>query len=173
VNLVTRDLFQKYHTAEDYARADPGRLEAEIKPTGFFRNKTRSIQGMARGLLERHGGQVPNTMEDLVRLPGVGRKTANVVLGTWFGLNEGVVVDTHVARVSGRLRLTRQTDPVKIEQNLMKLVPRAEWTGFSHRLIHHGRQICEARRPKCEICPINDLCPSALVALPRAAAGTQ
>lgn len=163
VNLVTRDLFQRYRTAADYARARPEQFEQEIKSTGFFRNKTKSIIGMAQALEERHGGQVPRTMEELTQLLGVGRKTANVVLGSAFGLNVGVVVDTHVARLSRRLKLTRQTDPVKIEQDLMKLVPREEWTAFSHLLIHHGRQICDARRPKCEICPVNDLCPSSLV----------
>jgi endonuclease-3 len=161
VNLVTRDLFARYHTASDYANADPAVFEQEIKPTGFFRNKTKSVLGMARALADRHGGQVPNTMEQLTRLPGVGRKTANVVLGTAFGINEGVVVDTHVSRIANRLKLTSQKDPVKIEQDLMKLVPRKDWTDFSHLLIHHGRQICEARKPKCEICPVNDLCPSA------------
>jgi endonuclease-3 len=161
VNLVTKDLFAKYHSAADYAGADPAVFEQEIKPTGFFRNKTRSVLGMAQALVERHGGQVPSTMEELTRLPGVGRKTANVVLGTAFGINEGVVVDTHVSRIANRLKLTRQKDPVKIEQDLMQLVPRKDWTDFSHLLIHHGRQICDARKPKCEICPVNDLCPSA------------
>ena len=162
-NLVTKDLFQRYRNAEDYANAQPERLQEEIKPTGFFRNKTKSILGMAKALVERHGGQVPRTMEELVKLPGVGRKTANVVLGTAFGLNEGVVVDTHVSRIARRLKLTRQTDPVKIEQDLMRLVPRKDWTVFSHMLIHHGRQICDARKPKCEVCPINSLCPSSTV----------
>jgi endonuclease-3 len=163
VNLVTKGLFQKYRTASDYARANPDRFEEEIKPTGFFRNKAKSIIGMGKALAERHGGEVPRTMEELVKIPGVGRKTANVVLGTAFEMNEGVVVDTHVTRVSRRLKLTRHTDPVKIERDLMKLVPREEWTNFSHMLIHHGRQICEARRPKCEICPIHALCPSSSV----------
>jgi len=161
VNLVTRDLFAKYHTASDYANADPEVFEQEIKSTGFFRNKTKSILGMAKALTEGHGGRVPSTMEELTRLPGVGRKTANVVLGTAFGINEGVVVDTHVSRIANRLKLTTQKDPVKIEQDLMKLVPRKDWADFSHLLIHHGRQICDARKPKCEVCPINDLCPSA------------
>ena len=161
VNLVTRDLFAKYHTASDYANADPEVFEREIKSTGFFRNKTKSILGMAKALTEGHGGRVPSTMEELTRLPGVGRKTANVVLGTAFGINEGVVVDTHVSRIANRLKLTTQKDPVKIEQDLMKLVPRKDWADFSHLLIHHGRQICDARKPKCEVCPINDLCPSA------------
>ncbi len=161
VNLVTKDLFAKYHTARDYADADPAVFEQEIKSTGFFRNKTKSILGMAQAVMERHGGQVPATMEQLTQLPGVGRKTANVVLGTAFGINEGVVVDTHVSRLANRLKLTTQKDPVKIERDLMRLVPRKEWTDFSHLLIHHGRQICEARKPRCEICPVNELCPSA------------
>jgi endonuclease-3 len=163
VNLVTKDLFAKYHTASDYANANPEIFEQEIKSTGFFRNKTKSILGMAKALTERYGGRVPSSMEELTQLPGVGRKTANVVLGTAFGMNEGVVVDTHVGRIANRLKLTTQKDPVKIEQDLMKLVPRKDWTDFSHLLIHHGRQICDARKPKCEVCPINDLCPSARV----------
>ncbi len=163
VNMVTKDLFRKYRSAADYANATPEVLQEEIKSTGFFRNKTKSIIGMGKALVERHGGEVPHTMEELTKVPGAGRKTANVVLGNAFGLNEGVVVDTHVNRLSNRLRLTKHDDPVKIEQDLMKLVPRDEWTLFSHLLIHHGRQICEARKPKCEICPINNLCPSASV----------
>lgn len=161
VNIVTQDLFPKYHTAEDYANADPKVFEQEIRSTGFFRNKTKSILGMAQGLVERHGGKVPSTMEELTALPGVGRKTANVVLGNAFGIDEGVVVDTHVKRISNRLALTTNSDPEKIEQDLMQLVPRSKWTLFAHLLIHHGRQICPARAPKCEICPIRDLCPSA------------
>jgi endonuclease-3 len=163
VNIVTQDLFKTYRSAEDYANAAPEVLEGQIKSTGFFRNKTKSILGMARGLTERHRGQVPDTMDELVALPGVGRKTANVVLGTWFGKNEGVVVDTHVSRVSQRLGFTRQADPVKIEQDLMTLVPQRDWTDFSHLLIHHGRQICVARTPRCEICPLNTLCPASRV----------
>jgi len=159
VNIVTRTLFQKYRSAADYAAADPTVFEQEIRSTGFFRNKTKSVLGMARAVVER-GGQVPDTMEELVTLPGVGRKTANVLLGTWFRKNEGVVVDTHVTRIARRLKLTRQSDAVKIEKDLMKLVPRKDWTDFSHMVIHHGRQICDARRPKCEVCPINRLCPS-------------
>jgi endonuclease-3 len=161
VNLVTRDLFQKYRTAADYAAADPAVFQREIKSTGFFRNKTRSILGMAQALLERHGGRVPETMEELVALPGVGRKTANVILGTAFAKNEGVVVDTHVQRIARRLALTRHSEPDRIERDLMRLVPRAEWTQFAHTLIHHGRQICDARRPLCEACPVNELCPVA------------
>ncbi len=161
VNIVTKDLFKRYKTAKDYANADPRELEELIRPTGFYRNKTKAIISMAQALLERHGGRVPRTLDDLVKLPGVGRKTANVVLGTAFGINEGIVVDTHVSRIANRLKLTKHSDPVKIEQDLMELVPRKEWALFSHLLIFHGRQICTARKPKCEICPINTLCPSA------------
>jgi len=163
VNLVTPALFAKYRAAQDYAGTDPKVLEQEIHSTGFFRNKTKSILGMAQALIERHGGMVPDTMEQLVQLPGVGRKTANVVLGTWFGKNEGIVVDTHVQRLATLLGLTKQRDPVKIERDLMSLVPRDKWTWFSHTLILHGRRVCIARRPKCEICVINRLCPSSRV----------
>ena len=163
VNLVTPALFAKYRTAADYAAADPRVLEQEIKSTGFFRNKTKSIIGMAQALVERHGGQVPDTMEDLTRLPGVGRKTANVILGTWFKKNEGVVVDTHVHRITRLLKLTKQDDPVKIEQDLLQLLPRDKWTWFSHTLIQHGRQVCVARRPRCEECVVNRLCPSSTI----------
>jgi endonuclease-3 len=160
VNMVTQELFRTYRTALDYARANPEVFEQQIRSTGFFRNKTKSILGMAQALVDRHGGRVPDTMEELVPLPGVGRKTANVILGTAFGKNEGVVVDTHVARISRRLRLTTHDDPVKIERDLMKLVPREEWTRFGHTLIHHGRQICDARKPLCDGCPVVDLCPA-------------
>jgi len=163
VNMVTPHLFATYRTAADYAAADPRVLEKEIQSTGFFRNKTRSIIGMAQALVERHGGEVPQTMEELTALPGVGRKTANVILGTWFRKNEGVVVDTHVQRLTGLLRLSRQTDPVKIEQDLMEIVPREDWTWFSHTLIHHGRGVCIARRPACGECVLNRLCPSSTV----------
>ncbi|MBI1722806.1 MAG: endonuclease III [Gemmatimonadetes bacterium] len=163
VNIVTGDLFTKYHSAEDYAAADPSTFEKEIQSTGFFRNKTKSILGMAQALVERHGGRVPDTMEELTGLPGVGRKTANVILGTAFGKNEGVVVVTHLARIAARLAITKQSDPVKIEHDLMNVVPREEWTQFAHTLIHHGRAICVARKPRCEICPITDLCPSSEV----------
>jgi endonuclease-3 len=163
VNLVTPALFAKYRTAADYATADPRALELEIQSTGFFRNKTKSIIGMAQALVERHGGQVPDTMEDLTGLPGVGRKTANVILGTWFKKNEGVVVDTHVHRITRLLKLTKQDDPAKIEQDLMQLLPRDKWTWFSHTLIQHGRQVCIARRPRCEQCVVNRLCPSSHV----------
>jgi endonuclease-3 len=163
VNMVTPALFAKYRSARDLAGADPAVLEQEIHSTGFFRNKTRSIIGMAQALLERHGGEVPDTMDALVQLPGVGRKTANVVLGTWFRKNEGIVVDTHVQRLSTLLGLTRESDPVKIERDLMTLVPRDQWTWFSHMLILHGRRVCIARRPKCEICVVNRWCPSSRV----------
>ena len=163
VNMVTPHLFAKYRTAADYAAADPRIMEKEIQSTGFFRNKTKSIIGMAQALVERHGGEVPQTMEELTALPGVGRKTANVILGTWFRKNEGVVVDTHVHRLSRLLGLTRQDDPVKIEQDLMAIVPRDDWTWFSHTLIQHGRTVCIARRPRCADCVLNRLCPSSLV----------
>ena len=163
VNMVTPALFAKYHAAADYAVADPRVLEREIQSTGFFRNKTKSIIGMAQALVERHGGEVPDTMEALTALPGVGRKTANVVLGTWFRKNEGVVVDTHVHRLTRLLKLTKRDDPVNIEQDMMALVPREDWTWFSHTLIHHGRQVCIARRPRCEECVLNQLCPSSTV----------
>lgn len=163
VNIVTPALFAKYTSAAEYAAADPEVFQGEIHSTGFFRNKTKSILGMAQALVERHGGQVPDTMDALVALPGVGRKTANVVLGNAFGKNEGVVVDTHVARISGLLKLTKQANPEKIERDLMELVPHKDWTIFSHLLILHGRKTCIARRPRCESCRINDLCPSSRV----------
>ena len=161
VNQVTEDLFDEYRSAEDYAGADSARLEEDIRPTGFYRNKARALQGMARALLERHDGEVPRTMAELVALPGVGRKTANVVLGNAFGVNEGVVVDTHVRRVSGRLGLTTEQDPEKIERDLLPLVPEGERTLFSHLLIFHGRRVCKARKPQCPECTLNDICPSA------------
>jgi endonuclease-3 len=161
VNIVTRSLFEKYRSAADYAGANPDEIEDEIRSTGFFRNKTKSIIGMAQALVELHDGQVPSTMEQLTALPGVGRKTANVVLGNAFGIDEGIVVDTHVKRISNRLKLTNKADPEKIERDLMKIVPRDTWTPFSHLLIHHGRQICQARSPKCESCPVSSLCPLA------------
>ncbi|HVO35421.1 MAG TPA: endonuclease III, partial [Gemmatimonadales bacterium] len=163
VNLVTKDLFRKYKNAADYAAANPAEFETEIRSTGFFRNKTKSVIGMAQALMERFDGTVPDSMEALTSLPGVGRKTANVVLGNAFGKNEGIVVDTHVARVSRLLGLTRQRDPAKIEQDLMKIVPKRRWTLFSHLLIHHGRAVCVARRPRCEACTVAHLCPSSRV----------
>jgi endonuclease-3 len=161
VNRVTESLFSKYRTAEDYADSTPDELEEDIRPTGFYRNKARSLRAMASALVEEHGGEVPRTMSELVALPGVGRKTANVVLGNAFGTNEGIVVDTHVRRVSGRLGLTESSDPVKIEQELMGLVPEGDWTSFSHLLILHGRRTCKARKPDCPNCILNDICPSA------------
>lgn len=169
VNLVTKDLFRRYRTAKDYAQADLAELEQQIKSTGFFRNKAKSIQGCCRGLVERHGGEVPADLESLVKLPGVGRKTANVVLGTAFTIASGVVVDTHVSRLSLRLGLTKHKDAVKIEQDLMVLLPAKEWVAFSHRMIHHGRRICIARRPKCEECRLQDICPRIGVAKPSGA----
>ena len=163
VNMVTPTLFEKYPDARALSAAKPEDVEEIIKSTGFFRSKTTSLIGMATAVDEKHGGEIPRDMDDLVKLPGVGRKTANVVLGNAFDTNVGVVVDTHVTRVSQRLSLTRQTDPVKIEQDLMKLFPQEGWTLLSHLFIEHGRQVCDARKPKCEICPISDLCPSSRV----------
>ena len=161
VNRVTVELFRRYPTVADLAGADREELEQAIHATGFFRSKARSVQGAARYLLEHHRGEVPGTMDELVELPGVGRKTANVVLGSFFARNEGVVVDTHVGRLSRRLGLTRHTDPVKVEQDLMKLLPVDEWTIFSHRLIWFGREVCTAKDPRCDRCELADLCPSA------------
>ncbi|MCU0770503.1 MAG: endonuclease III [Verrucomicrobia bacterium] len=161
VNIVTADLFRKYRTAQDYARAPQAELENDIRRLGFFRNKAKNIRACCQALVEKHGDQVPRTLEELTALDGVGRKTANVVLGNAFGLNKGVVVDTHVGRLSNRLGLTRHNDPVKIEQDLMKLVPREDWTLFSHWLIWHGRRRCSARKPDCPHCEIRSLCPSA------------
>ena len=163
VNMVTPLLFQTFPTAASLADAPPEKLEEIIKSTGFFRNKTKSLIGLGKALVERHNGEVPDSMDALVKLPGIGRKTANVILGNAFGKNEGIVVDTHVARLSHRLGLTRETDPVKIEQDLMPLFPRKDWALLSHLLIFHGRRVCEARRPKCEICVLNDICPSSTV----------
>jgi len=160
VNIVTPSLFKKYRTASDYAKAPEAELENAIKSTGFFRNKARSIRAAAATIAERYGGRVPNTMEKLRELPGVGRKTANVVLGNAFGRNEGIVVDTHVVRLSQRLGLTKQKDPEKIERDLIKLVPRQHWTNWSHWLIWHGRRRCFARKPDCTQCEIFRLCPS-------------
>lgn len=163
VNMVTPDLFRRYPTAESLAAARPEDVEEIIRSTGFFRSKAKSIIGMAEGLVERHGGEVPATMEELVKLPGVGRKTANVVLGNAFDINAGVVVDTHVTRLSQRLGLTRETDAAKIERALILLYPPEQWTMLSHLLIEHGRQVCEARKPRCEVCVVNDICPSSRV----------
>lgn len=161
VNKVTPHLFSKYPDALAYADADPEVLQEEIRSTGFFRNKTRSIISFARSVVDNHGGELPQTMDDLVNLAGVGRKTANVILGSGFGVNEGVVVDTHVKRVSGRLGLTAESDPVKIERDLMEIVPRDDWNAFGLRMIQLGRYTCTARKPKCDGCPLESLCPSA------------
>ena len=159
VNMVTPALFAKYRTAADYARSPRGVLEREIRSTGFFNSKAKSIRAAGAAIAAGHGGRVPETMEELVALPGVGRKTANVVLGNAFGKDEGFVVDTHVGRLSIRLGFTRQTDPVKVEQDLNVLVPKGRRTLGAHLLIAHGRSICIARRPRCEVCPVNPLCP--------------
>ncbi len=158
VNQVTPHLFRRYPTAADYARADPGEMETIIKSTGFFRQKARSLIKLGKGLLEDFDGEVPDRLEDLVKLPGIGRKTANVVLGTWFGI-PGITVDTHVKRLSRRLGLTKETDPVKIEFALMELLPKADWTFGSHALIWHGRRVCKARKPACAECGLDALCP--------------
>lgn len=163
VNMVTPALFKRYRTPAALAAANPDELEEMIKSTGFFRNKTKSLLGMSNAIAEKHRGKVPDSLDELVQLPGVGRKTANVVLGNAYDRNEGVVVDTHVGRLAKRLGLTRNTDPVKVEQDLMKLFPSDRWTMLSHLLIEHGRRICEARRPKCEQCFLSDICPSSLV----------
>jgi endonuclease-3 len=160
VNKVTPGLFKKYRTARDYAEADPAGLEHDLRAIGLYRNKAKNIRACCRLLVDEHEGKVPGAMDALVRLPGVGRKTANVVLGNAFGQNVGVVVDTHVARLSARLGLTRQTDPKKIEPVLMKLVPQKDWTLFSHWLIFHGRRRCKAVNPDCPNCELKDLCPS-------------
>jgi endonuclease-3 len=159
VNQVTGQLFKKYRSAADYARAHVDELEKDIKSTGFYRNKAKSLKGCCQGLLEQHDGRLPQEIDALVQLPGIGRKTANVVLGTAFGIASGIVVDTHVARISRRLGLTRQKDAVKIEQDLMERIPKKEWVAFSHRMIHHGRRVCTARKPKCDECPLGSVCP--------------
>jgi endonuclease III len=164
VNMVTPALFARYRTAKDFAETPQETLEKEIQSTGFFRNKAKSIRAATAEIAAKHGGAVPNTMEELTALAGVGRKTANVVLGNAFGKNEGVVVDTHVARLSQRLGLTKQTTPEKIEADLMKLVPKNDWAMFSHWLIWHGRRRCTARNPDCENCEVQQLCPSAFKA---------
>jgi endonuclease-3 len=161
VNIVTKALFKKYRRARDYAEAPAGQLEEDIRSTGFYRNKAKALRACCAELVQRYEGEVPADMAVLVQLPGIGRKTANVILGNAFEQAEGVVVDTHVRRLAGRLGLSTQTDPEKIERDLMTLVPREDWIIVSHLLILHGRKICAARTPKCVICPVNDLCPSA------------
>jgi len=158
VNRVTKTLFRKYRSARDFALADPREMEQEIRPTGFFRNKTKSIIGAAKMLVEKFRGRVPRTMEELLELPGVARKTANVVLGTAYGIASGVVVDTHVDRLSHRLDLTKEKDPKRIEQDLMRIIPKDKWIVFSHQLIWHGRLVCQARKPRCADCALEDLC---------------
>ncbi len=160
VNIVTSTLFRKYPTVADYANADPAELEHDINSVNFFRNKAKSIQTTARLLLEKHNGELPRTLEELTKLAGVGRKTANVVLGTAFGIPTGVVVDTHVSRLTQLLGLTKHKDAEKIEQDLMELLPKKEWIDFSHRLIWHGRRVCKARKPNCAECSLESLCPS-------------
>lgn len=161
VNMVTPVLFEKYPTVQDFAALEPEQLEPDIRSTGFFRNKSKSVVGAARKIVADFGGKVPETMEELLTLPGVARKTANVVLGTWFKKNEGVVVDTHVTRISRRLELTRQEDARKIEDDLMRIIPRERWTDFSHEVIWHGRKLCVARAPKCADCALGTLCHAA------------
>ncbi len=161
VNMVTPIIFKKYPTPQDFAALKPEQLEPDIRSTGFFRNKSKSIVGAAKGVVERFGGKVPDDMNELLSLPGVARKTANVVLGTWFKKAVGVVVDTHVHRISRRLELTKADDPKEIEQDLMKVVPQEKWIDFSHQIIHHGRALCVARKPKCAECPLENICHAA------------
>jgi endonuclease III len=161
VNIVTKSLFKKYRTASDYAEAPPEQLEEDIKSTGFYRNKAKALRACCAELLAQYGGEVPADMGALVRLSGIGRKTANVILGNAFEMAEGIVVDTHVRRLAGRLGLTKHVDPDKIEEDLLQVVPREDWIAFGHLLIVHGRRFCSARAPKCPVCPVNDLCPSA------------
>ena len=163
VNKVTADLFRKYRKPEDYLKVPATELQADIRTTGFFRNKTKSIQGACKILVEEFDDEVPQSMAELLKLPGVARKTANVVLGVAYGKSEGVVVDTHVSRLSHRLKLTRHRDAGKIEKDLMEIVPRRNWIEFAHLLIFHGRRICKARRPLCEECVVEELCPSSIL----------
>ncbi len=165
VNIVTKSLFRKYPGPNEFANAAQTDMERDVRQTGFFRNKAKAVIGVGTAIMERHAGEVPRTMEELTALPGVGRKTANVVLANAFKTPAGIVVDTHVTRVSGRLGLTAHSEAEKIEQDLMQLIPKKEWTSFSHRLIQHGREICVARKPKCSECRLNELCPSAEEAL--------
>ena len=160
VNIVTAGLFRKYHSCADYLKVPASELQNDIRTTGFFRNKTKSIQGACKVLNEEYGDRVPDTIEELLELPGVARKTANVVLGNAFGIASGIVVDTHVSRLSQRLDLTKHTQPEKIERDLVELVPKKDWIDFSHLLIYHGRRVCKARKPLCEKCVIENYCPS-------------
>ena len=161
VNKVTPGLFQKYSSPQAMARATPEELEPILRPTGFYRNKAKSVVGASKGIVESFGGNVPDEMDKLLTLPGVARKTANVVLGIWFRQAVGVVVDTHVHRISRRLELTKADDPKNIEQDLMKVIPQQKWVDFSHQIIHHGRALCIARRPKCAECPLENICHAA------------
>ena len=163
VNIVTADLFRKYRKAEDFINVEQTELEQNIRSTGFYRNKAKAIQGACRLIVEQHGGRVPSTLDELLELPGVARKTANVVLGNAFGISSGVVVDTHVGRLSQRLGLTANEQPEKIERDLMALVPQKDWVDFAHLLIYHGRAVCKARKPECASCTLEDLCPSSLL----------
>jgi endonuclease-3 len=163
VNIVTADLFRKYRKAEDFINVEQTELEQDIRSTGFYRNKAKAIQGTCRIIVEQHGGRVPSTLDELLELPGVARKTANVVLGNAFGISSGVVVDTHVSRLSQRLGLTVHEQPEKIERDLIELVPQKDWVDFSHLLIYHGRAVCKARKPECASCTLEDLCPSSLL----------
>ena len=163
VNEVTATLFEKYRTPEDYLRVPEDELKADIKPTGFFNQKTKSLRGACARIVDAYGGKVPNTMEDLITLPGVARKTANIVLGNSYGVVEGIAVDTHVRRVGERVGFTSEKDPDKIEQDLMRLIPRKRWFDFTYVIIDHGRGTCVARKPRCDECPVSDLCPSSLV----------
>lgn len=158
VNQVAETLYKKYPDAKAFAYATPSELEQDIRPTGFFRNKTKSVMGASKAIIEKFGGQVPRTMEEILTLPGVARKTGNVVLGTAYGIASGVVVDTHVLRLSNRLDLTRNDDPKKVEEDLMKIIPKDRWIKFSHQLIWHGRRVCQARKPKCAECNMESLC---------------
>jgi endonuclease-3 len=160
VNIVTKSLFRKYPNPRAFANADLVEMEKDVKQTGFFRNKAKAVINCSKAIVEKHGGEVPRTIEELTALPGVGRKTANVVLGNAFGIPAGIVVDTHMTRVAARLGLTSNADAEKIEQDLNALLPRSEWTAFAHRVIYHGRETCIARKPKCAECVLNDLCPS-------------
>lgn len=166
VNRVTPGLFRKYRTAADFARADEAELQEEIRSTGFFRNKSKSIIAAAKKIIQDYGGEVPDTMAELITLPGVARKTANIVLSSGYGKAEGIAVDTHVKRLSGRLGLSRHNDPVRIEQDLMALVPRKDWLDFNYMLVNHGRRICQARKPGCPGCGLRTFCPSALEFFP-------
>lgn len=170
VNIVTKGLFRKYPNPQAFANASQVEMEVDVKQTGFFRNKAKAVIACSKAIVERHGGEVPRTMDELTALPGVGRKTANVVLGNAMNIEAGIIVDTHVTRLSGRLGFTKHADPVEIEQDLMKIVPKGAWTKFANHLILHGRRVCIARKPQCPECVLNDICPSAELGEPKAKA---